>query len=132
VSHDPGYSDEPFVGYLFKGPPEHRKRLWFLDRHVATLILIGRNERPIMGRWTIPDKDRLRHRDIFLEAIPNGQTYGVVLPDTHLRYEHQGRSAVWRLTATTIPRDPLDAQRGMGITSFGRDDDVWRLGLWPD
>jgi hypothetical protein len=124
------YSDEEFVGYTFGGSPPRRPRLWFLDRHIALLLVgawpsSGTNPGPVdasldVGTWT-PTSDV--------------QTAKTVLPGLCLRYRHLGDppwSAVWRMTALTIPRDPREALRGFGITTFGRDDDVWRLGVWPD
>ena len=36
---NPGFSDEEFIGYTFRGVPERRPRLWFLDRDLFTLML---------------------------------------------------------------------------------------------
>lgn len=118
--------DNEFVGYIFQGSPERRPRLWFLDRHIEQLFLWdcaahnGRVAAEIheeLGIWT-------------LEPVE-----GLVYNRGLLRYQHMGDerwSAVWRLTDVTIPRDPDTAKSGLGITTFGYDDDVWRLGLWPD
>jgi hypothetical protein len=104
-----GFSDEEFVGYIFRGSPERRPRLWFLERHINELFLSGSwaVTRIDTGIWTL---------------IP---VEGLVYMRGHLRYEHHGAekwTAVWQLTDTTIPH----------VHTFGRDDDVWRLGLWPD
>jgi hypothetical protein len=126
-----GLSDDEFVGYIFTGVPERRPRLWFLDRHLEQVFLA---ERWPIGdaRWPIDELD--------LGAWTLNPVEGKVFTLGHLRYEHYGTdewttvkwSAVWRLTDTTIPRDPADARRGFGVETFGRDDDVWRLGVWPD
>jgi hypothetical protein len=115
------YSDEEFVGYTFQGSPERRPRLWFLDRHVCLLLSgcwpsSGTNPGPVdvsldVGNWTTHD-------------CPTGDDEKA-LDGVCLRYQHAGAekwTAVWRLTDTTIPH----------VHTFGREDDVWRLALWPD
>ena len=55
---NPGFSDEEFIGYTFRGVPERRPRLWFLDRDLFTLMLW---EQHLMaeGRWSVrPDQIR--------------------------------------------------------------------------
>jgi hypothetical protein len=111
------YSDEEFVGYIFQGPPERRSRLWFLQRHLDTLF--------IMDGWAIDGEN-----GGVWKAVRRG--FNPVKIGPCIRYDSESWSAVWCLTAVTIPNDPNDAGRGFGITTFGRDDDVWRLGLWPD
>jgi hypothetical protein len=110
------FSDEEFVGYLFQGSPERRPRLWFLDRHLEWVFLAG--------DWPIGDARRPIH-DLDVGTWTLIPTEGYVYLRGHLRYEHRGVenwTAVWRLTDVTIPH----------VHTFGRDDDVWRLGLWPD
>jgi hypothetical protein len=146
-----GYSGEEFVGYLFEGSPERRPRLWFLDRHLISLTVWGQSTlRPDgcavmtipglpladidVGKWTVNIPWRLLDPNNY---PPDDATEVVqmVLPGLHVRYDHAGEepwSAVWELTDVTIPSDLSDARRGFGVTTFGRDDDVWRLGLWPD
>jgi hypothetical protein len=107
--------DEEFVGYTFQGSPERRPRLWFLDRYVCWFIkeCTCQGGHPIdVGAWSIT-------------SDPQAGCDEAALAGLCLRYDHWGAekwSAVWRLTDTTIPH----------ITTFGRDDDVWRLGVWPD
>jgi hypothetical protein len=104
-----GLTGEEFVGYTFGGSPPRRPRLWFLDRHVALLLSAGWIGDIDIGTWTAD----LYYVDNQLNPVGN------------LRYEHHGIepwTAVWRLTNVTIPH----------IHTFGRDDDVWRLGMWPD
>lgn len=114
--------DHEFVGYTFRGEPERRPRMWFLDRHLEKLYEIA--------AWNVSSGGDENHIGHWTANIPR---IGYV----SLRYEHLDPSGstlwnmVWRLTDTTIP-DPADAKLGFGITTFGRDDDVWRLGLWPD
>lgn len=110
-----GFTGEEFVGYTFNGSPERRPRLWFLDRHIAILLSAG----PIMG-GILNDIDIGQW-----SAIADGPQRGLTLPRLALRYEHCGPEkwvAVWRITDVTIPH----------VYTFGRDDDVWRLGVWPD
>lgn len=108
--------DEEFVGYTFgKGAPERRPRLWFLDRHVSWLLTechCAEGHLVDVGAWHVTDD-------------PQTGTDEAALAGACLRYEYLGTerwSAVWRLTDTVIPN----------VHTFGRDDDVWRLGLWPD
>jgi hypothetical protein len=116
-----GLSDEEFVGYTFNGPPERRPRLWFLDRH---LILLRDSD----GAWTVSTQESTWSGDIDIDVgtwtmIDTRNDIGV--DGLTVRYEHHGTerwTAVWRLTDVTIPH----------VHTFGRDDDVWRLGLWPD
>ena len=102
--------DEEFVGYTFQGSPERRPRLWFLDRHLELLFRVE--------GWAITDVDTG-----VWKVVRRG--WDPVQVGPCLRYEHGGEeswSAVWRLTDVTIPH----------VHTFGRDDDVWRLGVWPD
>jgi hypothetical protein len=131
--HRKKFSDEPFVGYIFDGPPPRQHRLWFIDRHVATLLRHGNVGilHRCQGVWKITDD-------------PQTGTDLMALTGVCLHYEHTGSrwydermdtqrwTAVWKLTDLTIPPDPTDARHGFGVHTFGRDDDVWRLGLWPD
>jgi hypothetical protein len=130
---DPGFSDEEFVGYTFRASPERRPRLWFLDRHLFILIAgCG---------WTISDKESTWSGDIDidvgtwtahiprdkpLEDLKDGmRLMDLATPGVMIRYDHHSDppwSAVWRLTNTIIEH----------VHTFGRDDDVWRLGVWPD
>jgi hypothetical protein len=120
---DGDYSGEEFVGYIFAAVPERRHRLWFLDRHVG--VLISRGDQGIrhrcQGLWSVTDDPQTGNDPMALT--------GVCLHYQHLgdrwydeRLDSQRWSAVWRLTDTVIPH----------VTIFGRDDDAWRLGLWPD
>ena len=121
-----GLSDEEFVGYTFAGSPPRRPRLWFLDRHITMLMHSGWT---VSGSGTWGDSDPV-DMDVGTWAMTEiplwrpGQN-PLVFVGALLRYEHHGEepwTAVWRLTDTTIPH----------VHTFGRDDDVWRLGLWPD
>lgn len=114
---NPDYSGEEFVGYLFRGPPERRPRLWFLQRHLDQLFQ--------MEGWAITNTGTG-----LWTVVRRG--FDPVQLGPEVRYEDVSWTAVWRLTGTTIPRDPAAAARGFGIHTFGRDDDVWRLGVWPD
>lgn len=114
-------SDDEFVGYTFTHPPERRPRLWFLERQLYPLILLGANHAVTCddetGVWT-SEYPRLDTDDfpVHTDDFP--------VPGVHLRYEHLGPNpwtAVWQLTHTSIPH----------VHTFGRDD-VWRLGVWPD
>ena len=131
-----GYSDEPFVGYIFRSaPPRPQPRLWFLDRHIEMLMRSGWtiSNGPLsdidVGSWSL---------ELVKSALSDGSTWRVHADSAvgHiLRYQHHGEepwTAAWRITDTTIPDDPALACAGFGIHTFGRDDDVWRLGLWPD
>lgn len=140
-------SDEPFVAYIFRSAPPHpQPRLWFLDRHLLLLLIWGPSGdgllNPLLGKW---DTDRHVTPNWALLARPGDEPPGPLsdvldinewLPGMMLRYESAAPadpwSAVWRLTDVTIPPDVRDAERGFGINTFGRDDDVWRLGVWPD
>jgi len=131
-----GYSNEPFQGYLFNGSPPRQPRLWFLDRHLTLLLVSGWTVGPFdnidVGTWST-DKDVVRNR--LDEWSGGGTALEHIVLGLSIRYQNLGTdewTAVWRLTDVTIPRDPADARRGNGITTFGRDDDVWRLGIWPD
>jgi len=106
-------SDDEFVGYTFTGAPERRPLLWFLDRHIRPLINVSDRAVTRDNETGIWHADWQPHPDI------------TIIPVVHLRYQHLGAqpwTAVWRLTFTTIPH----------VHTFGRDDDVWRLGIWPD
>jgi hypothetical protein len=124
--------DFEFVGYTFRGSPERRPRLWFLDRHLFILIAtcgwtVSETEPTSsgfnidVGTWSanIP-------RDKPLADLTDGVSLmDLATPGVTIRYTHHGLqewSAVWQLTDTTIKH----------VHTFGRDDDVWRLGLWPD
>lgn len=111
--NQPAFSDEPFVGYTFNGSPPRQPRLWFLDRHVDLLVsvegwTIGEID---VGTWTLSAE--------WIEVDPHTGA-GLLL-----RYQHHAPEewkAVWRLTDVTIDH----------VSTFGRCDDLWRLGLWPD
>lgn len=130
--------DDEFVGYHFVGAPELRPRLWFLERELHLLGLFGSYsvgprdwflQREMLGTWTI-NQDELR-----AQLGPNGKAGHLIgedlegllkqaMPGLAIRWEdtRTGVAAVWRLTTTRISY----------VHTFGRDDDVWRLGLWPD
>jgi hypothetical protein len=116
---------EEFVGYTFQGFPERRPRLWFLDRHIRLLLLHGLARQPVfMDFSAVIDIDtgdwRAHLPDPRLDEDGQRALAGITL-----RYEHGGAdnwTAVWRLTKLHIPH----------VHNFGRDDDTWRLGLWPD
>lgn len=105
--------DDEFVGYTFRGAPERRPRLWFLDRYLEMLfrmegwaITLARSGEG--GTWTVARRG-----------------FDPVVLGPCVRYNHVGAknwTAVWQLTDTTIGH----------VHNFGRDDDVWRLGVWPD
>jgi hypothetical protein len=104
------FSDEEFVGYTFNASPPRRPRLWFLDRQLDMLF---HHE-----GWAITDIDTgvwtLERRG-----------WNPVQLGPCVRYQHEGTeswTAVWRLTDTVIEH----------VHTFGLDDDVWRLGVWPD
>lgn len=111
-----GLNNEPFAGYIMEGAPCRQPRLWFLDRHLRTLIEVGAwnviGQDGLLGHWT---------HDVPAPGVPSPAHY------LSLRYEHVNADgstlwkAVWRLTETTIPH----------IHIFGGDD-TWRLGIWPD
>jgi hypothetical protein len=113
------WEEEEFVGYTFQGSPEHRPRLWFLDRHICLLIpdrhiclLLPTLIKPDIdvGTWSAFDSQS-GHDEKALDGVC-------------LRYDHHGEptwTAVWQLTDITIPH----------VHTFGRDD-TWRLGVWPD
>jgi hypothetical protein len=105
-----GLSDEPFVGYTFEAAPPRRQRLWFLDRHVRMLVGVE--------GWSITDVDGTGTWTMVRRG------WNPVKVGPCLRYDHGEPpwSAVWRLTDVSIPH----------VHTFGRDDDVWRLGVWPD
>lgn len=123
------YSGEEFVGYLFRGSPERRPRLWFLDRHLVIL-------RDTCG-WTVSGPEATWGQlniDVGTWSMGDARN-DIGVAGLTVRYDHHSSppwSAVWRLTDTTIPQNPADAAHGFGIHNFGRDDDVWRLGVWPD
>ena len=131
------FGDEEFVGYTFAGSPPRRPRLWFLDRHLYTLVVWGVHSvlDIDVGVWTTdiyaaawnfadeagrnPKKMREMRRDL----SPHEQVRAA-MPGLPIRYQHRGVeqwSAVWVLTDTVIEH----------VHTFG-DDDTWRLGVWPD
>jgi hypothetical protein len=114
-----GLSDDEFVGYIFQGSPERRPRLWFLERMIDGLFLYG----PVNTARRPGVEPAEADLDVGVwKLIP---VEGLVYMRGHLRYQHLGAekwTAVWQLTDVTIPH----------VHNFGRDDDVWRLGLWPD
>jgi hypothetical protein len=147
--------NDTFVGYTFAGSPPRRPRLWFLDRHLIPLAVWGSQimwpgaagteltQRIRHGEGVNPTELRAQavHLDLdvgqWTVTIPEGwgeqdfpiKDPGEVLrrgmPGLGLRYEHWGVeswTAVWKLTNAFIP----------WVTTFGRDDDMWRLGVWPD
>src|SRR6185312_7020736 len=113
-------SDDEFVGYTFRfrRPPPRRSRLWFLDHDLR--LLIPRNAgfpgtdltvevETTYGRWSATTPDGAEHD----------------LTGLCIRYDNADDApwtSIWQLTATVIPH----------VHTFGRDDDVWRLGIWPD
>jgi hypothetical protein len=111
--------DDEFVGYIFQGSPERRPRLWFLERMIDGLFLYG----PVNTARRPGVEPAEADLDVGVwKLIP---VEGLVYMRGHLRYEHHGTerwTAVWQLTDLTIPH----------VHTFGRDDDVWRLGVWPD
>jgi hypothetical protein len=146
-------TNHEFVGYVFRGAPERRPRLWFLDRHLEPIVMWGQqviwpvndteltnrirfgagvDEKELRaeaaeldlnaGRWTVKVPWQLGYADLTddpQEIIRRG------MPGLHIRYEHWGVeswTAVWELTNWMIPN----------VHTFGRDDDIWRLGIWPD
>lgn len=107
-----GLSDETFVGYTFTGSPPRQPRLWFLGRHIDVLASAGWTIGEIdIGTWTLGTER---------PGVDWHTGCGMVL-----RYQHhspEAWTAVWQLTDVTIDH----------VTTFGRCDDQWRLGLWPD
>lgn len=106
--------DDEFVGYTFTHPPERRPRLWFLDRQLYPLILLGTNH-----AVTCDDET-----GIWTAEYPRPDTDDFPIPGVHLHYAHLGSkpwTAIWQLTHTAIPH----------VHTFGHDD-VWRLAVWPD
>lgn len=124
-----GLSDEEFVGYTFNGAPEQRPRLWFLDRHIRVLLGHGL-ARPtsaaiMLARAEVTNKGDGWWNAELPEVTGLNDEGLLALDGIVLRYQHNGAhpwAAVWRLTDVVIPH----------VHTFGRDDDVWRLGLWPD
>lgn len=113
-----GLTGDEFVGYTFGDPPERRPRLWFLDRHIRRLVLDD-GPPPYRGLWG------WGYWEAELPALTSLQPDGLLsLTAICLRYENRDPSwvAVWRLTDTIIEH----------VNTLGHDDDVWRLGIWPD
>jgi hypothetical protein len=153
-------TDHEFCGYDFRGsPPRDQPRLWFLDHQLYPLMVHGHmlvmegddSEICDRARWATEDnpgviEEELRAHavarpdlhigrwsvsippDTLLKEFPSDQAREVIqmaLPGVTVRYERWGAtpwSAVWRITDTTIPH----------VHNFGRDDDAWRLAVWPD
>ena len=106
-----------FVGYLFEGPPPKTHRLWFIERQLKSLLPEPAEERYPGADLTV---------DIEFEW---GGHWSAITPDgaesrvgLTVRYEDGDGRLAWRLTDSVIHR----------VNVLGRDDDVWRLGLWPD
>ena len=118
-----GLTGEAFVGYTFRGPPPRRPRLWFLDRHLKAL-------NSHRGWIVKDDPTRLELKGLNIWKMTDARTgadlgglCAINLTDVAVRYDHSGEwRMLWRLTDITIGH----------IVTFGRDDDVWRLGVWPD
>lgn len=78
-----------------------------------------------MEGWTIGDIDVGTWTSQLTPWRPGVSRNPLVVPGDMLRYQHHSNpswTAVWRLTDVTIPH----------VYTFGRDNDIWRLGLWPD
>jgi hypothetical protein len=126
--------DRVFTGYIFLGSPPKEPRLWFLDRHLASLVVNGAlaarlaiDGSSIMGVWSM-DTDQLKANLADWKPKPHwtGTTHALneMLPGVTVRYANihaEQWEMVWRLTDTIIPH----------VTTFG-EDDTWRLGVWPD
>jgi hypothetical protein len=120
-----GVWDEPFVGYTFAGSPPRKPRLWFLDRHIAMLMHIEGWTVSGSGTWGDPDPVDIDVGTWSAVESRSGARDEKALEGVCLRYDHHcvpPWSAVWRLTDDTCEH----------VHTFGRDDDVWRLGVWPD
>ena len=105
--HRKKFSDEPFVGYIFDGPPPRQHRLWFIDRHVATLLRHGNVGilHRCQGVWKITDD-------------PQTGTDLMALTGVCLHYEHTGSrwydermdtqrwTAVWKADRPHHPTRP--------------------------
>ncbi len=113
------HGNDEFVGYTFQGSPPRRSRLWFLDRHIE--LLFEAEDWRSTPNTSLPYIDVGRWSGSILRAESDDPSQYRPL----VRYEHGGTdhwTATWELTHAVIEH----------VNTFGRDDDVWRLGLWPD
>src|SRR5262245_13469372 len=147
-----GLSDDTFVGYTFKGPPERRPRLWFLERDLFPVIVYG-NQIMLQGddseladrvRWGggASEAELRAHapepgahvgqctvnipRDVAHHEWPTNDPHEairMVMPGLSFRYESFGEG--W--SAVWKLTDVIIEH----VNTFGGDD-TWRLGVWPD
>jgi hypothetical protein len=146
-------TDDKFGGYIFRGAPPRRPRLWFLDRDLYPLTIWGSQiiwqpdgtELTVRSRYGagvdhIELKERAAELDldagIWSMHIPwhTGvidypsetplEVLRLAMPGMTMRYEHWGAQR-W---AAAWKLTDLTVPH---VVTFGKED-TWRLGIWPD